>query len=100
MLDPKSRRDLLSTLRRLAAATHLTILSITHDMDEAAASNRILVMQDGKIVNDGTPGQIFSTEKALGAPFSERLRRILLAKGRRAPDQYMTEEEMVDWLWK
>lgn len=100
MLDPKSRCDLLGTLRRLAAATHLTILSITHDMDEAAASDRILVMQNGKIVNDGPPRQIFSTEKDLGAPFSERLRRVLLKKGRRAPDKYLTEEEMIDWLWK
>jgi ABC-type cobalt transport system, ATPase component len=100
MLDPKSRRDLLATLRRLAAATHLTILSITHDMDEAAASDRILVMNDGRVVNDGTPEQIFSTEQDLGAPFSERLRRLLLKKGRRAPDRYMTEDEMVDWLWK
>lgn len=100
MLDPKSRRDLLKTLRQLAAATHLTILSITHDMDEAAASDRILVMQEGKIVNDGTPGQIFSTELTLGAPFSERLRRLLLREGRRAPANYMTEDEMVGWLWK
>lgn len=100
MLDPSSRRELIETLRRLRTGQQLTIFSITHDMDEAAASDRILVLKNGYLVNDGSPRHIFSTERDLEAPFSEELRRLLLRKGRRAPASYMTETEMVQWLWK
>lgn len=100
MLDPGSRRELFEALRRLQVEKQLTILSITHDMDEAAASDRILVLKNGRLVNDGSPRQIFSKERDLEAPFSEKLRRLLLRKGRRAPIAYMTETEMVKWLWK
>ena len=48
---------------------HLTIISITHDMNEAAASDRILVMKNGQIINDGTPKDVFSSEINLEAPF-------------------------------
>ncbi|MFX3617309.1 MAG: energy-coupling factor transporter ATPase [Sporolactobacillus sp.] len=100
MLDPSSRQELLETLRNLRMGKQLTILSITHDMDEAAASDRILVLKNGRLVNDGSPRQIFSTETDLEAPFSEKLRRLLLRRGRRAPAAYVTETEMVQWLWK
>ncbi|RYL92424.1 energy-coupling factor transporter ATPase [Sporolactobacillus sp. Y61] len=100
MLDPASRREMLRTLQKLRAGGRLTILSITHDMNEAAKSDRILVLKNGRLVNDGTPRQIFSTEMEMEAPFSERLRRLLLKNGRRAPRHYMTENEMVQWLCK
>ncbi|SFG15954.1 energy-coupling factor transporter ATPase [Sporolactobacillus nakayamae] len=98
MLDPRSRRELLATLKRLKTERDLTILSITHDMNEAAASDRILVLKQGHVARSDTPAHIFSEETELAAPFSERLRRLLLKKGRRAPESYRTESEMVQWL--
>ncbi|MET1248900.1 energy-coupling factor transporter ATPase [Sporolactobacillus sp. STCC-11] len=98
MLDPRSRRELLATLKRLKAERDVTILSITHDMNEAAASDRILVLKQGHVARSDTPAHIFSEETELAAPFSERLRRLLLNKGRRAPESYRTESEWVQWL--
>lgn len=100
MLDPRSKRDLLKTLQRLKVAQGLTILSITHDMNEAAASDRILVLKSGRVMRSGSPAEIFSEEMDVEAPFSERLRRLLLSKQRRAPESYLTESEWIQWLCK
>lgn len=100
MLDPLSRRELLATLHHLKESEQITIISITHDMEEAAEADRVLVMKAGSIVNSGTPSEVFKTEKELQPPFVEQIRRSLLEKGRAVPQQYMTEKELVDWLWK
>jgi energy-coupling factor transport system ATP-binding protein len=100
MLDPRSRRELLQTVQELNQKQDITILSITHDMNEAASADRILMMKHGKIVNSGPPKEVFSEEKELEPPFAEKLRRALLKRNRNVPDQYMSEEEMVQWLWK
>ncbi|MCQ2011112.1 MAG: energy-coupling factor transporter ATPase [Sporolactobacillus sp.] len=100
MLDPRSRRELLATLKQLRAEQGLTILSITHDMNEAAASDRILVLKNGSVANSGLPADIFSEEMDVEAPFSERLRRLLMSKERRTPESYLTESEWIQWLCK
>lgn len=100
MLDPRSRRELMKTLRNLQAAMNISIISITHDMNEAAAANRIIVMENGEIVRDGSPAAIFEHEKSLVPPFAEQLRRNLLCSGRNVPQTYMSEDEMVSWLCK
>ncbi|MCO7125867.1 energy-coupling factor transporter ATPase [Sporolactobacillus shoreicorticis] len=100
MLDPRSRCDLLQTLKRLKAEQELTILSITHDMNEAAASDRILVLKNGYVTRSGSPAEIFSAEMDVEAPFGERLRRLLLSKKRRVPESYLTESEWIQWLCK
>jgi energy-coupling factor transport system ATP-binding protein len=100
MLDPESRRGLLATLQHLRKTENLTIISITHDMNEAAAADRVLVMNSGQIVRCGVPRDVFSIETELVPPFSERLRRALKERNRKVPEMYMTEEEMVQWLWK
>lgn len=100
MLDPRSRRELLYTLQELKKKHDITIISITHDMNEAAAANHILMMKEGKIVNSGTPEDVFSQEASLEPPFVEQLRRALKKRNRPVPEKYMTEEEMVHWLWK
>ncbi|MBD8071439.1 energy-coupling factor transporter ATPase [Bacillus sp. PS06] len=100
MLDPKSRRDLLETLQQLRRAHNLTILSITHDMNEAAVSDRVLMLNTGRIERCGSPSEVFSYELELMPPLTERLRRELKERNRRVPDFYMTEDEMVQWLWK
>ncbi|KIO62747.1 energy-coupling factor transporter ATPase [Caldibacillus thermoamylovorans] len=100
MLDPKSRKDLLKTLQKLKSRHQLTIISITHDMNEAASSDRIIVLKNGTISSIGTPKEVFSKELDFEAPFTEKLRRILQMNGRNVPNTYMSEEEMVEWLWK
>ncbi|MBB5173731.1 energy-coupling factor transporter ATPase [Texcoconibacillus texcoconensis] len=100
MLDPLSRKDLLETLENLKITEDLTIISITHDVNETAVSDRVLVMESGEVVNSGSPEEIFLAEQAIDPPFAEQLRRDLMAKGRSVPETYMTEREMLGWLCK
>ena len=65
MLDPLGRRDIMNTIEKLNKEHGITIIMITHYMDEAARANRIVVLDDGKIIMDGTPAQIFENSKKL-----------------------------------
>lgn len=100
MLDPLSRKDLLHTLKKLKEQQAITIISITHDMNEAAAADRIIELKAGVIANSGHPSEIFKNETSLEPPFIERLRRLFIQKGKSAPDRFMSEKEMVEWLCK
>lgn len=57
MLDPKSRRELLSSLRDLKEQRGLTIISVTHDMEEAAAADRLVLLDSGKLIDIDTPAK-------------------------------------------
>src|SRR5690606_21916138 len=76
MLDPKSRSELLNTLRVLNKKYGITIISITHDMSEASFSDRMIMLSSGKISFIGTPEEAFSTMNELLPPLAERLRKI------------------------
>ena len=65
MLDPLGRRDIMNTIEKLNREHGITIIMITHYMDEAARANRIVVLDDGKIIMDGTPAKIFENSKRL-----------------------------------
>lgn len=65
MLDPIGRRDVLDTIRNLNRDENITILLITHHMEEASCADRVLVLDRGKLVMDGTPGDIFSQVEQL-----------------------------------
>lgn len=67
MLDPIGRRDVLDTIRKLNREENITILLITHHMEEASSADRVLVLDRGKLVMDGTPGEIFSQVERLRA---------------------------------
>ena len=104
MLDPEGRLEVIATVKKIKEENNLTVLSITHDIDEAANANRIFVMKKGKLIQEGTPEEIFSQgekliELGLDLPFPERLKSALKARGVDVPKEYMTEEGMVDWLW-
>ncbi|BCA86757.1 energy-coupling factor transporter ATP-binding protein EcfA1 [Enterococcus saigonensis] len=104
MLDPEGREEVISTIKKIKDQNNLTVLSITHDIDEAANANRILVMQEGKLVREGTPAEIFSAgekliELGLDLPFPEKLKAALKERGVVVPTEYLTEEGMVNWLW-
>lgn len=104
MLDPKGRLEVISTIKQLKDEKNLTVISITHDIDEAANANRVLVMKKGEMIQEGTPEEIFAAgDKLVGmgldVPFPEKLKKELKATGLEVPDEYMTDERMVDWLW-
>ena len=104
MLDPQGRQEVLATVKEIKEKANLTVISITHDIDEAANANRILVMKNGELVQEGTPEEIFSygdqlVEMGLDLPFAEKLKSDLRDRGIAVPADYLTEEGMVDWLW-
>lgn len=104
MLDPEGREEVIATIKKIKEQSNLTVLSITHDIDEAANASRVLVMKEGRLIDEGTPEKIFSAgpklvELGLDLPFPEKLKAALKARGIPVPDEYLTEEGMVDWLW-
>lgn len=104
MLDPEGRAEVIATIKKIKEENNLTVLSITHDIDEAANANRVLVMKQGELIDEGTPEKIFSAgpkliELGLDLPFPERLKESLKEKGMKVPETYLTEEGMVEWLW-
>lgn len=102
MLDPAGRREILDTVRRLHAQG-LTIIYITHFMEEVIFADRIFLMEEGKILKIGTPRQIFSdvTEiKRLGldVPVAIELAERLRRRGLKLPKNILTDEEFVNAL--
>ena len=104
MLDPKGRFEVIDTIKQLKEERNLTVISITHDIDEAANANRLFVMKQGELIHVGTPEEIFSygeqlVELGLDLPFPETLKIELNQLGIETPTHYLTEEGMVEWLW-
>ena len=65
MLDPVGRREVLETIEKLNREEGITVISITHYMDEAARADRVIVLSDGKLILDGTPGEVFTHSDTL-----------------------------------
>lgn len=104
MLDPAGRQEILALIRDLRKHQDLTVLSITHDIDEAAAADRILLLDDGKVLEVGTPAQIFAHGEellhlGLDVPYPEKLKAALAARGVQLPATYLDEEKAVSALW-
>lgn len=103
MLDPQGRRELLSIMRELHQEG-LTIIHITHDMDEALEASRVLVMQEGRISKDGRPAEIFQDrdgleQQELHSPFIYEAIHCLRQRGVSVPYTIQTEKELVAYLW-
>ena len=104
MLDPEGRHEVIETIQEIKEKENLTVISITHDIDEAAKANRIVVMEAGQLTRIGSPEEIFSLGKeiidiGLDIPFPEKLKYQLKRQGLEVPENYLTEEGMVNWLW-
>ncbi|WP_397536558.1 energy-coupling factor ABC transporter ATP-binding protein [Rummeliibacillus pycnus] len=104
MLDPQGRQEVLSIVRALREETGLTVLSITHDLEEAIMADRLLFMNGGKKFAEGTPSEIFAlgdrlVELGLDLPFAMKLTKLLQAEGVQLLGEYMTEEQLVNDLW-
>ena len=65
MLDPKGRREVIDTIARLNVEKGITVVLITHHMDEAARARRVIVLHEGKVALDGTPKEVFSQVETL-----------------------------------
>ena len=104
MLDPKGRLEVISTIQKLHIEKKITVISITHDLDEAAQADRVVLMEQGQIQQIGTPKEIFKlgsklVEKGLDVPFAEKLIEALRERGINVPEEYLDEEGLVEWLW-
>ncbi len=105
MLDPQGRIEMLAIVRQLRQQQNLTVISITHDIDEAASADRVLVIDDGRLVDEAVPSQIFErgtqlVEMGLDLPFTEKLKAALRQRGITPPTTYQTAAEMEEWLWQ
>lgn len=105
MLDPKGRAEVLATVQAIKEQNNLTVISITHDLNEAAQADRIFVMEKGQIKYENKPEEVFKlgddlVELGLNVPFVEQLKTALITRGLELPDEYMTEERLVEYLWK
>lgn len=101
MLDPKGRREVMSTIKQLNREMGVTVVLITHYMDEAAQCNRIVVVDDGKALMDGTPREVFKNvellkKRGLDVPQVTELCHELRKAGCKLPDCVLTEEECVE----
>ena len=103
MLDPNGRKDVIRTVSELNKAEHITVLLITHYMEEVIGADRVIVMDDGKMVMDGTPREIFSRveelkELRLDVPQVTELAWELKKGGAKLPDGILTIDELMDAL--
>ncbi len=103
MLDPNGRKEVIATLHELNRREKITILLITHYMEEVIDAGRVIVMDDGKLVMDGTPREIFSRVKELkeyrlDVPQVTELAYELKQAGLKLPDGILTMEELMEHL--
>ena len=103
MLDPQGRQHVLSLVKELNQEKNITILMVTHHMEEVLLADRVIVMQEGKIAADGTPKEIFSqVEKlkkiGLEVPPAAELAYELRKEGIPLEEQIITKEELVEEL--
>ena len=103
MLDPNGRQEVIAAIRKIKERFNLTVISITHDLDEASLADRILMMQGGRLVQDKKPEEIFLmgeqlVGQGLDVPFSQKLKDALAARGLDVPDNYLDEEALLTWI--
>ena len=103
MLDPSGRAEVLATVRKLNREKGMTVVWITHFMEEAAVADRLVVMNDGSVAMEGTPRQVFSRVeeiKALGldVPPMAELAQTLRERGLPLPEGILTVSDMVKEL--
>lgn len=104
MLDPEGRLELIETVRKIKDKFGMTVISITHDLDEVAFSDRVIVLKKGRVESVSSPRALFTREDldklGLDFPFTSKLIRYLKEQGMTLASNYMTEEELQDVLWE
>lgn len=105
MLDPEGRLELIKTMKNIREQYGITVISITHDLDEIALSDRVLVMKEGRVESSSTPRELFARGKdlltlGLDIPFTANLIEELRTQGIQIKDDYLTEKELEEQLWE
>lgn len=104
MLDPEGRLDLIRIVKDIKDRYNMTVISITHDLDEVALSDRVIVMKEGEVESVSRPEELFMRKDLqaldLNQPFTADLADQLRLKGLELPDRYFTEEELEEALWE
>ena len=101
MLDPRGRKDVMETVKMLNREHGITVVLITHYMDEAAQADRVVVMDHGKVLLDGTPRQVFARgetlkQAGLDVPQATALAALLQRDGLDVPADVLTVDELAD----
>lgn len=103
MLDPKGRKEVMETIKKLKCEMGITVVLITHFMEEAAKSDRVVVMDKGRIVMDDVPGKIFSSVEKISAlgldvPPVTRIVHLLRKKGIKIDGEMLRTKECAEAL--
>ena len=103
MLDPQGREEVLRTVQKLHEERGITIVYITHFMEEASVADRIVVMDKGQVAADGTPREIFADvpgmkKRGLDVPLAAEVAWQLRHQGVKLPETILTEDELVEAL--
>ena len=103
MLDPVGRQEVISTVRQLNQKQGITVINITHFMEEAALSDRVLVMKQGKLLQEGTPEEVFQDidgmkKLGLDVPVATELAYRLQKKGIAIDRAVTNQEELIEAL--
>lgn len=101
MLDPNGRREVMATIKKLNKEMGITVILVTHFMDEAVQADRVVVMDSGRIIMDGTPREVFSESDKLIAvgldvPQATQLAAALNSRGIRVKPDMLDENECID----
>lgn len=105
MLDPNGRKEVMSVLKKLNEEENMTVIHITHHMEEAADADRILVMDGGKLVMDGAPREVFADgeklkEHELSLPVAAELADMLRKAGLPVRESVLSEDELLEEIWR
>jgi energy-coupling factor transport system ATP-binding protein len=104
MLDPKGRKEIMSTIRDVQEQRNLSLITITHDLQEVTQANRVLVMNQGEVWMEGTPRDVFSKkdqliEIGLDTPFVSKLADHLRTVGMKLSREPLNHQELLEELW-
>ncbi|WP_140801084.1 energy-coupling factor ABC transporter ATP-binding protein [Streptococcus mutans] len=104
MLDPEGRLELIGTIQKIREQYGMTVISITHDLDEVTLSDRVLVMKNGQIESSSSPRELFSRgdellDLGLDIPFTSTIIKALRQIGFTFDNRYLLEKELEDKLW-
>ena len=104
MLDPEGRLELIRTVKKIKDKNQLTVISITHDLDEISLSDRVLLMKNGQVESTATPRELFSRpdleDLGLDQPFVNQVKAAMIQTGLTLPETYLTEKELQEQLWE
>lgn len=103
MLDPQGRGEIAATVKKLNKEKNITVIYITHKMEEALLADRIIVMQEGRMVTQGTPREVFGNvrqikELGLEVPIAAEVAAELRARGQTIPKNIIKPEELAEVL--